>query len=139
MPARRRHNFPKAIKRDALARAEGFCEGRDEAGTRCPFPLVAGGYQFDHIDPEALSHRATLDNCQVLCKGCHLAKTRLDVGVIAHVRRVRERHEGTSCPHYRPLRGGRGDRQSKGFDSLVRDRDTGRILSRPASIDVGSL
>ncbi|WP_424975153.1 HNH endonuclease signature motif containing protein [Methylobacterium brachiatum] len=103
-----RHEFGKAVLRAALARAEGRCEGRLPDGGRCPCALQIGRYHFDHVVPTALTDDASLGNCQVLCRACHTAKTAVDIGVIARVRRVRDRHAGIKDPYRRPLPGGRG-------------------------------
>lgn len=102
-----RREFSKAVRRAALARAEGQCEGMLTDGSRCPCALQVGRFHYDHIVPAALTEDASVENCQVLCRPCHAAKTVIDVGVIAKVRRVRDRHAGITGSHRRPLPGGR--------------------------------
>lgn len=102
-----RREFSKAVLRSALARAEGRCEGRLADGGRCPCALQTGRFHYDHIVPAALTEDASIDNCQVLCRPCHAAKTVTDVGAIARVRRVRDRHAGIADPRRRSLPGGR--------------------------------
>lgn len=102
-----RREFTKAVQRAALAHADGRCEGLLTGGERCPCTLQVGRFHYDHIIPAALSEDASLENCQVLCRPCHAAKTVVDVGVIARVRRARDRHAGIVDPHRRPLPGGR--------------------------------
>lgn len=102
-----RHEFGKAVLRAALARAEGRCEGQLPDGSRCPCALQNGRYHFDHVVPTALTNDASLGNCQVLCRACHAAKTLVNIGVIARVRRVRGWHAGIKDPHRRLLPGGR--------------------------------
>ena len=102
-----RREFSKAVLRAALARADGRCEGLLTDGGRCPCALQVGRFHYDHIIPAALTEDASLENCQVLCRPCHAAKTVVDVGVIARVRRMRDRHMGIVDPRRRPLPGGR--------------------------------
>jgi len=100
-----RREFSKAVLRAAFARADGRCEGALTDGGRCPCALQVGRFHYDHIVPAALTEDASLENCQVLCRPCHAAKTVVDVGAIARVRRVRDRHAGIVDPHRRPLPG----------------------------------
>lgn len=100
-----RREFNKTVLRAALMRANGRCEGRFTDGERCPCVLQVGRFHYDHIVPAALTDDVSLENCQVLCRPCHAAKTAVDVGVIARVRRVRDRHAGILDPHRRPLPG----------------------------------
>lgn len=100
-----RREFSRAVLRAALARADGRCEGLLTDGSRCPCTLQVGRFHYDHIVPAALTEDASLDNCQVLCRPCHTTKTVVDVGVIARVRRVRDRHAGITNPHRRHLPG----------------------------------
>ncbi|MGT2481426.1 HNH endonuclease signature motif containing protein [Methylobacterium oryzae CBMB20] len=102
-----RREFSKAVLRAALNRADGQCEGLLTDGNRCPCALQVGRFHYDHIVPAALKEDASLENCRVLCRPCHAAKTVVDVGVIARVRRVRDRHMGIIDPRRRPLPGGR--------------------------------
>lgn len=132
-------NFPHSVKADALIRADGRCEGITETGFRCEAVVPRDGRVFDHIIADRAGGRPTLENCQVLCKLCDRIKFRVDITVIAKVRRQERTHVvGRTCSR-RPVPGGRTDYRSQGFDGLVRDRDTGAVLSRPWVIDVGSL
>jgi hypothetical protein len=64
-----RREFPKSVKRDAAARANGKCE---QCGKRLDF----GEYHYDHDLPDFLGGEPVLDNCRVLCVVCHKAKTK---------------------------------------------------------------
>lgn len=138
MAARRRTNFPTDVRKAALARAEGQCEGALPTGFRCEAVLQASQYVFDHVVTDFHGGRATLDNCQVLCKDCDRAKTAADQNAIADTRRAYDAHHRLRAPR-KPMAGGRYDRVSKGLDGLTRDRDTGAVRSRLSSIDVRDL
>jgi 5-methylcytosine-specific restriction enzyme A len=123
-----RREFSKAVLRAALERADGRCEGELADGGRCPCALQVGRFHYDHIIPTALTADATLDNCQVLCRPCHAAKTAVDVGVIARVRRVRDRHAGIADPHRRPFPGGKASPFKRLIGGGVVRRATGERL-----------
>lgn len=123
-----RREFTKAVQRIALARADERCEGTLADGGRCPCALQAGRFHYDHIVPAALTDDASLENCQVLCRPCHAAKTVVDLGVIARVRRVRDRHAGIIAPHRRSLPGGRASPYKRLIGGGVVRRDTGEPL-----------
>lgn len=55
-----REEFTQAVRKAALARADGKCEG-------CGKPLVRGRYTFDHTIPFRRSRDSSLGNCKVLC------------------------------------------------------------------------
>lgn len=83
-----RHEFPAKVKLEALARSKGLCEG---AG--CGAKLTVAKYHFDHITPDALRGKPTLDNCAVLCWSCHKIKTaKQDIPQIAKADRIRVKH-----------------------------------------------
>ncbi len=64
-------------------------------------PLCAGkgcseiGIELDHRIPLALSGKDELANWQLMCRLHHLAKTAIDVAIIAHVKRIHARQDGT--------------------------------------------
>ena len=64
-------DFPLKVEDDALARANGRCEG-------CGGALKPGRFQYDHIKPHAMGGASDLANCQVLCTACHIAKSQTD-------------------------------------------------------------
>lgn len=66
-----RREFPVKVKMQAAVRANGKCE-------RCGVKIPAGGFHFDHHDPDGLGGEPTLANCRVLCIPCHKDKTRED-------------------------------------------------------------
>lgn len=89
-----RREFSKQVKRDALLRANGCCEGND-----CNARLHAGKFHYDHIVADGLGGEPTLDNCAVLCTACHGDKTaKYDVPRIAKVKRIQDREKGIRKP-----------------------------------------
>lgn len=123
-----RREFSKAVLRTALARADGRCEGVLTDGGRCPCALQVGRFHYDHIVPAALTENASLENCQVLCRPCHAAKTLVDVGKIAKVQRVRDRHIGIAAPIRRPLPGSRASPYKRLIGGCLVRRDNGEGL-----------
>lgn len=107
--SRNRSEFGKPVKRDALRRAGDQCEGILANGKRCCATLTTGKFHFDHIIPDALGGKPTLDNCAVLCEPCHNDKTRKrDVPAIAEAVRRSDRHQGIKTAPARPFPKGRG-------------------------------
>ena len=83
-----RVEFTKATKLAAFRRALGRCEG-------CGGLLMPGRFQYDHRNPNEFSGDASLENCQVLCVGCHGGKTATrDIPAIAKSNRLRFRAAG---------------------------------------------
>jgi 5-methylcytosine-specific restriction endonuclease McrA len=83
-----RVEFSKATKLAAWRRAMGRCEG-------CSGLLMEGKFHYDHRNPSEFSGDASVENCQVLCIGCHGAKTALkDAPAIAKSTRIRNRAIG---------------------------------------------
>lgn len=120
-----RREFSKAVLRAALARPDGRCEGVLTDGSRCPCALQVGRFHYDHIVPAALTEDASLENCQVLCRPCHAVKTVVDVGVIARVRRMRDRHMGIIDPRRHPLPAGRASPCKRPIGGRVMRRHPG--------------
>ena len=65
----RGHEFSAATRKAALARA----------GNRCEQCLATGRLDVDHIVAVADGGAETIDNAQVLCRTCHVAKTTRDL------------------------------------------------------------
>ena len=140
MPAPRRQEFPKSVRKAALIRAAGRCEAGLPSGERCPCALRPGFYRFDHIVPDAAGGAADLANCQVLCVGCDAAKYLTDRPVIDRTRRMQERHEGTATLSPRAVLGSRRTPVKLKIGGGAVDRCTGEAIPRrPASVDVRSL
>lgn len=107
----RRIEFPDRVKKAALKRSGGRCEGVLANGERCPNLFSAANPpEFDH-DLEAADHGdASLENCRSLgAKCCHRPKT------TAFVKRIRK-----------------ADRQSEESHWIKRkSKNTKKIPSRP--------
>jgi 5-methylcytosine-specific restriction enzyme A len=90
---RTRSEFPAKVRVAAFARANGCCES-------CGVTIRPGnGPEYDHRIPDALGGAATLDNCDVLCRSCHGAKTaKGDVPQIAKAKRVQRKHISADRP-----------------------------------------
>lgn len=85
-----RREFSKAVKAEAFHRARGCCE----LCASC-VKLMVGDIFYDHRVPDGLGGEPTLENCQVLCKSHHDAKTRkTDVPAIAKSKRIQLREMG---------------------------------------------
>jgi 5-methylcytosine-specific restriction endonuclease McrA len=111
-----RQEFSKKIQRDAFVRADGRCEA-------CGAKLTTGKFAYDHVNPDGLTGRPTLDNCQVLCTACHKAKTAVDVKHIAQAKRRADKQMGIKDPHRRPLQGA-------GFAKAAPQRKASRPLTK---------
>lgn len=85
-----REEFSKRTKLEAFTRCRGRCEG---AG--CGALLRPGHFDYDHDKPAAFGGGATIENCRVLCLGCHRQKTsKRDIPAIAKTNRIRARQAG---------------------------------------------
>lgn len=94
-----RSEFGKPVKRAALKRADGRCEGLlPDTGERCPCLLVAGRYHFDHVIADGLGGKPEIANCAVLCVPCHDDKTKRDVKLIARAKRREDARLGITGP-----------------------------------------
>jgi 5-methylcytosine-specific restriction endonuclease McrA len=108
-----RREFSRAVKLAAWQRCGGRCES-------CTRKLFTGDIHYDHRNPDALTGEPTLDNCAVLCRACHSAKTRIDVARIAKAKRREAAHIGAK-PKGRPMPG------SRAHPSGLRKRMSGDI------------
>src|SRR4029077_12753474 len=86
-----RDEFTMKVRQQAFERCKNFCE-------MCGANLGIGKYEFDHIIPYFLTQDSSAGNCQVVCIPCHRgegAKTADDAAIIAKVKRVEAKHNGT--------------------------------------------
>lgn len=127
-----RREFSKKVRYLAFERANGCCE-------QCGIKLSAGKVDYDHILPDALGGEPTLENCAVLCRTCHGAKTaQSDVPRIAKTKRQKAFHIGANLSK-NPLPGGRNSRLKKPFNGPAEPRQPKTIRAvtyRPLFVSV---
>jgi 5-methylcytosine-specific restriction enzyme A len=109
-----RKEFSTRTKALAFQRSNGRCE-------ECGFKLTPGKYHFDHRNPDGLTGDNRLNNCSVLCIGCHYEKTRNDIGDIAKAKRREARHIGAHKSR-NPLPGGKGSPWKRKMDGTWEKR-----------------
>lgn len=81
-----RREFPSKVKVAAALRAGGRCE-------KCTARTGPGNIEYDHRIPDGIGGEPTLENCEVLCRACHGAKTAgEDIPRIAKTKRQRAGH-----------------------------------------------
>lgn len=78
--------------------------------------ISTGPFDADHSTPQVWQ-KGKPD--QLLCKPCHKAKTKLDVGKIAKVRRIRKRAAGETKPKRKIAGRGFDKTKSKKMDGSV--------------------
>lgn len=106
----RRNEFSSVTKREAYQRSRGICECHlipHVFDVACGVELNSRtGIFYEHIDPDAISHRNDIDNCAVLTKTCWSYKTNShDKPTIAKSNRVQDRARGIRSISRRPLIG----------------------------------
>jgi 5-methylcytosine-specific restriction protein A len=94
-----RREFSRKIRASVALRAGGCCEA-------CGAKLKVGEGEYDHILPDQLGGEPTAENCSLVCRVCHRAKTATDVGRIRKGDRQRDRHTG-AMKSRNPMRGSR--------------------------------
>lgn len=117
-----RREFNARTKRQAWERANGYCEGvyfkwinGDVTKHRCNAPIDLGEFHYDHIDPDWYSKDNELENCQVLCKLCHKAKTLHDIKNIAKSKRIISKRNKANR-RSRPMLGSKASGWKKTFN-----------------------
>lgn len=88
-----RQEFTAKTKLAAFDASGGCC-------VSCGCKLIGGrSPEYDHRIPCALGGDNSVENCDVLCRPCHRAKTSgADVPTIAKAKRVRAKHVGAKKP-----------------------------------------
>jgi 5-methylcytosine-specific restriction protein A len=66
---------------------------------------AGNGPEFDHRIPCAEGGDNSLENCDVLCRNCHGAKTKKDVPRIAKGKRIRDKADNIRARQWRPMIG----------------------------------
>lgn len=117
-----RREFSKPVKREALKRAAGQCEGVLADETRCLTTLANNPFHFDHDIADSLGGEPVLENCVVLCVACHKEKTtKNDVPKIAKVKRIQDRENGIRNP---------SRLQGPGFNKAAPQRSASRPIRK---------
>lgn len=121
-----RREFPKPVRRAALNRSGGLCEGIGTLygladGLRCNVNL-AYGVHFDHVNPDGNGGEPTLENCAAVCPECHAHKTKHDVARIAKMKRQRDRNQGITRRKGPPMMGSKASGFKKRMDGTVERR-----------------
>jgi 5-methylcytosine-specific restriction endonuclease McrA len=117
-----RREFSRKTRALAFERCNGSCES-------CGARLKVGEGEYDHILPDVFSGEPTIENCQVLCRACHKAKTRIDNLAAKKSTRVRDKASGA----FRSKRGFRklgSDKFKPKIGGGVVWRDTGKPVTR---------
>lgn len=111
-----RREFPKQVRAEAAARANGRCE-------QCTAKILSGGFHYDHIVADGLGGEPILSNCMVLCKACHGVKTAThDTPAVAKMKRQRERNIGIGRRKSRPMAGTTASGLRKRMNGIVERR-----------------
>ena len=110
-----RKSMSPARRKRILERSDGVCQrlGCD----------VRIGLQLDHVIPLALGGKDQDDNIEALCAPHHLAKTKLDVRMIAKAKRIERSINPETRKAKRPIR-------SRGWDKTKRRKFDGSIEER---------
>lgn len=90
----------------------------------CSYPECSEreGLEFDHVIPRALGGKHRLDNYQALCPSHHLAKTKLDVKLIAKAKRLERKDVGQPRKSSRLQGRGFSKTHTRHFDGTVSRR-----------------
>jgi 5-methylcytosine-specific restriction enzyme A len=102
----KRKEFTKSTKLAAYARSGGYCENED-----CGLEFTPSNpAEYDHVVEAFYEGSNSLDNCRVLCRECHRAKTGGRAKTVAKSRRL-----SNATKNIRPKRQGfRGWRKFNG-------------------------
>jgi 5-methylcytosine-specific restriction endonuclease McrA len=112
-----RKEFPKKVKLAAWQRSGGICE------CGCGVKIIAGdGPEYDHIIEDTIGGEPTLENCRVMRKRCHKAKTLQRRPEIDKTRRGFERRICARKPAH-PMPCGRKSKWKKKLNGEVIRRD----------------
>ena len=110
-----RLDFPRKVRAAALKRAMGADEKIrcEDCGGVCK------RVEFDHVLPDALGGKPTLENCKAICEVCHRKKTKDDIGRIRKADRQRDKDTGAFKKTSRPLPGSRASGIRKRLNGTV--------------------
>jgi len=119
-----RNEFRVQTRRDAWDRAAGMCEASGPiyglpSGVRCTNDLNLG-VQYDHVDPDAQSKDASLENCAAVCPKCHKWKSaHRDAPLIAKTNHQQDMLRGIKKRKGQPMAGSRDSGWKKKMDGSV--------------------
>ena len=122
-----RKEFPKPVRREALLRSGGLCEGEGHLyglaeGVRCNRDL-AYGVHFDHVNADSNGGKPTLDNCAAVCPACNMHKAyKHDTPRAAETKRKRDKHNGIHEAKGRPMPGTKASGLRKKLNGSVERR-----------------
>ena len=114
-----RKEFTKAVK---VARYKYAGERCEECAACVKFKL----YHVDHNDACGLTGEATFANARILCIPCHLEKTKKDVAVIAHAKRMEAKHLGAKQAKQQI--------KSRGFAKSAKERNIPLVRLEPRKL-----
>lgn len=89
----------------------------------CGMPVGHMGFELDHKIPIALGGNDDEENMSLICRPCHVIKSRRDVGDIAKAVRREASFLGAKAPSRNPLPCGRSSRWKKTLRGWVVERD----------------
>lgn len=107
-----RREFSRKVRAVVHLRAAGCCEA-------CGARLKLGEGEYDHILPDVLGGEPTAENCKLICRVCHKAKTADDIRRIRKADRQRDRHTGAMKAASRPIPGSKASGIKKHMDGSV--------------------
>jgi 5-methylcytosine-specific restriction endonuclease McrA len=118
----KRREFPRAVRVAVIKRAtrDGvlICE---ECGGLAKKP------EIDHRNPDGLTGEPTLANAVLLCRPCHVEKTKADVANIAKAKRREAAHIGAKATAAKAI-------QSAGFPKAPPQRKASTLGPKAAQI-----
>jgi 5-methylcytosine-specific restriction protein A len=113
-----RREFAAKTKLAAWQRSGGKCE---ECGRKVGAGLK---FEYDHTIPCEIDGTNDLDNCRVLCVGCHAIKTgTVDIPRAAKNRRIAADNAGVKTRRSRPMPGTKASGLRKRMKGTVERRD----------------
>lgn len=107
-----RREFSRKVRAAAHLRSGGCCEA-------CGARLKLGEGEYDHVLPNELGGEPTLENCKLICRVFHKAKTADDIRRIRKADRQRDRHTGAMKRSSKPMPYGRDSPFKKTFSHGV--------------------
>ena len=112
-----RVEFTRKVRAEVFLRANGNCE-------ECGAKLKIGQGEYDHIIADALksydpNRTYTAEDCRLLCKVCHKAKTAKDIRTIRKTDRQRDKHSGAWKKSGKPIPGSKRSKYKKKIDGTV--------------------